>query len=199
MDLLLGSGVDVLTSGNHGWDGPESEAVHWPPRVLRPLNAPPGLPGKSAIVPAVGGEPVTVLNLCDAVAMPGAAPVYRSWLAAEGRGTVIVDFHGDSTWEKMIFATAVDGTAAAVLGTHTHEPTINLHLLPGGTGFVADVGMTAATGSPGGFPLTHFATKYRGDDWRGLPPYELATGPVALGAVWLRIEAGTTREIRRVT
>ena len=199
VELLLGSGVDVLTSGNHGWDGPEAETVHRHPRVLRPLNAPEGAPGKGSALLEIRGKPVTILNLCDAVAVRGASSAYRSWLAAERQGTVIVDFHGDSTWEKMIFATAVDGHAAAVLGTHSHEPTINLHLLPGGTAFVADVGMTGPTGHPGGFPLTHFAAKYRGEDWTHLPPFTLATGPIILGAVLLRIERGKTQEIRRIT
>ena len=200
VDLLLGNGVDVLTSGNHGWDGPEAGAVHRHPRVLRPLNVPEGTVGKGRVTLEVGGEPVTVINLAgERGVIDDALPVYRSWRAADRPGTVIVDFHGDSAWEKMIFATAVDGEAAAVLGTHTHEPTTNLHLLPGGTAFVADVGMTAPSGGPGGFPLTHFAAKYMGEDWSILPPFELAMGPVTLGAVRLRIEGGTTREVNRIT
>ncbi len=198
VELLLSSGVDVITSGNHGWDGPDAAAVHRHPRVLRPLNVPATMPGQGTATLEVGGEPVTVVNLCDAVALPAALPVYRTWLTVERSGTIIVDFHGDSAWEKMIFATAVDGTAAAVLGTHTHEPTSNLHRLPGGTGFVADVGMTAPTGWPGGFPLVHFAAKYKGEDWSTLPPYELATGPMMLGAVLLRVEGGRTQALERV-
>ncbi len=198
VDLLLGSGVDVLTSGNHGWDGPQAAEVHRHPRVLRPHNVPARLAGKGLVALEVGGEPVTVLNLCDAVALSGASSAYGAWLAAERQGTVIVDFHGDSAWEKMIFATAIDGEAAAVLGTRTHEPTRLLHLLPGGTAFVADVGMTGPTGSPGGFPLRHFAAAYRGEDVGALPPFALATGPMTLGAVWLRVEGGRARELRRV-
>ena len=199
VDLLLGNGVDILTSGNHGWDGPEAGAVHRHPRVLRPLNVPEGTVGKGTVTLEVGGEPVTVINLAgERGVIDDALPVYHAWRAADRPGAVIVDFHGDSTWEKMIFATAVDGEAVAVLGTHTHEPTTNLHLLPGGTAFVADVGMTGPTGGPGGFPLRHFAAKYQGEDWRGLPPYALNEGPVVLGAVWLRIEAGKTRELRRI-
>jgi calcineurin-like phosphoesterase len=109
-----------------------------------------------------------------------------------------VDFHGDSAWEKMEFATAVDGRVAAVLGTHTHEPTINLHVLPRGTALVADVGMTGPSGSPGGFPLDHFAAKMKGEDSASLPPFELAAGPMTLGAVLLRIEEGKTLHIERV-
>jgi hypothetical protein len=130
--------------------------------------------------------------------MPGALPPYGSWADADLEGTVVVDFHGDSAWEKMEFATAVDGRVAAVLGTHTHEPTSNLHVLPGGTALVVDVGMTGPTGSPGGFPLTHFAAEMRGEDTAALPPFGLSAGPITLGAVLLRIEDGKTERIERV-
>jgi calcineurin-like phosphoesterase len=199
VDLLLQAGTDVITSGNHGWDGPEAEAVHGHPRVLRPLNMPPKTIGRGLTTVEVAGEPVTIVNLASERGMiETALPVYPTWQTVERRGAVIVDFHGDATWEKMIFATAIDGEAAAVLGTHTHEATEALHILPGGTGFVADVGMTGPTGHPGGFPLTHFAAKYRGNDTRTLPPFTLATGPLTLGAVLLRIEDSTTRSITRI-
>lgn len=199
VERLLDSGVDVVTSGNHGWDGPDAEAVHRHPRVLRPHNFPKGVAGKGIATLEAGGERVSVLNLgSPTAAMPGALPPYGSWAGAALEGTVVVDFHGDSAWEKMEFATAVDGMVAAVLGTHTHEPTLNLHVLPGGTALVVDVGMTGPTGSPGGFPLTRFAAEMRGEDTAALPPFELAAGPTALGAVLLRIEDGKAQHIERV-
>lgn len=199
VEQLLAGGVDVITSGNHGWDGPEAVAAHAHPRVLRPANVSAGLPGKGGLTLDVGGEAVTVLNLAsERGIIDDTTPVYPAWRAADRRGTTIVDFHGDAAWEKMIFATAIDGEAAAVLGTHTHEPTHFLHLLPGGTAFVADVGMTGPTGAPGGFPLRHFATRYRGDDTATLPPFALADGPLVLGAVILTIADGRTTAIRRV-
>ncbi len=199
IERLLESGVDVVTSGNHGWDGPEAAIVHQHPRVLRPHNLPEGMMGKGIASLDVEGEQVSVLNLgSGTAAMPRALPVYESWLAARIEGTLIVDFHGDSAWEKMEFATAVDGRVAAVLGTHTHEPTINLHILPGGTALVVDVGMTGPSGSPGGFPLEHFAARMKGEDTGSLPPFGLATGPMTLGAIWLRIERGKTVEIKRI-
>jgi metallophosphoesterase (TIGR00282 family) len=196
---LLESGVDVVTSGNHGWDGPDADAVHRHPRVLRPHNFPEGVMGKGMATLEAGGETVSVLNLgSPTAAMPGALPPYGSWVDAALEGTVVVDFHGDSAWEKMEFATAVDGRVVAVLGTHTHEPTSNLHVLPGGTALVVDVGMTGPTGSPGGFPLTHFAAEMRGEDTAALPSFELAAGPITLGAVLLRIEDGKTQHMERV-
>ena len=200
VERLLAGGVDVITSGNHGWDGPEAEAVHAHPRVLRPLNLPHDAVGKGMLTLEAGAETVTVLNLGSRTAvMPEALPLYESFTAADPEGTVIVDLHGDSAWEKMEFATAVDGRATAVLGTHTHEPTINLHVLPGGTAFVADVGMTGPSASPGGFPLTHFAAEMRGEDPGPLPPFELSPGPTTLGAVLLRVEDGATLHIERVS
>ncbi|HEX8220906.1 MAG TPA: YmdB family metallophosphoesterase [Chloroflexia bacterium] len=196
---LLDAGVDVITSGNHGWDGPEVQEVHKHPRVLRPYNLPESVPGKGLVHLDVHGEPVTVANLSSVRGViERALPVYETWRTLDLRGTVIVDFHGDAAWEKMIFATAIDGQAAAVLGTHTHEPVHKLHILPLGTALVTDVGMTGPTGSPGGFPLLHFAARYRGEDDSSLPPFQLATGPVELGAVVLHIEQGKTRQIARV-
>jgi 2',3'-cyclic-nucleotide 2'-phosphodiesterase len=199
VERLLAGGVDVITSGNHGVDGPEAEAVHVYPRVLRPLNLPDGVPGKGVLILEAGGETATVVNLGSKTAvMPRALSLYESLLAAGREGNVIVDLHGDSAWEKMEFATAVDGRVAAVLGTHTHEPTMNLHVLPGGTALVVDVGMTGPTGSPGGFPLTHFSAEMRGEDPGALPPFELSSGPTTLGAVLVRIEGGKTLHIERV-
>ncbi len=200
VERLLESGVDVVTSGNHGWDGPEAEAVHRHPRVLRPHNVPEEAVGKGVVTLEIGEEAVSVVNLgSTTAAMPRALPPYESWLATGLEGTVIVDFHGDSAWEKMEFAPAVDGRVAAVLRTHTHEPTINLHVLPGGTALVVDVGMTGPSGNPGGFPLVHFATELKGEDYDSLPPFGLAAGSMTLGAVWLRIEGGKTGHVQRVS
>ena len=97
VERLLAGGVDVVTSGNHGWDGPEADVVHRHPRVLRPHNFPEGTAGKGVVALQVGGEPVSVINLgSPTAAMPEALPPYESWLAAGLEGTVIVDFHGDS-------------------------------------------------------------------------------------------------------
>ena len=140
-------------------------------QVLRPLNMPLGTIGHGTTTVEVAGELVTIGNLASERGMiEKALPVYPAWQTVERRGAVIVDFHSDAAWGEMIFASRDRREAAAVLGTHTHEATEALHILPGGTGFVADVGMTGPTGHPGGFPLAHFAASYRGDDWSALPP-----------------------------
>ncbi|MCQ8192637.1 YmdB family metallophosphoesterase [Streptomyces rugosispiralis] len=213
-DRLRGAGVDVITSGNHAWDGEmttvESALAH--PRVVRPANMPDGLPGRGSVTIDVHGEKLTVLNLMSrsAVVEPnplfqrwlaspdGVQPLWPAWRAADKAGAVLVDLHGLVISEKHAFAHAVDGTAAAVLGTHTHEATYHLHRLPGGTALVTDVGMTGRLGGVTGIDPLHWVAGLQGDDPAKLPPYELATGPMTLGAVVLTIEGGRTTELERV-
>lgn len=201
IELLLGAGVDAVTSGNHAWDGPEADRVLAHPRVLRPHNLPPGRAGKGVLrLDDVAEEPVTIVNLADTGAIADALPVYSAWCGIGVTGTVVVDFHGDHFDEKVGFAFAVDGTAAAVLGTHTHEPTLPLRLLPGGTAFVADVGMTGPEGGWGGIDPAYAVARVKGEV---VGPhhkrFELASGPVTLGAVLLRILNGRTVEITRIS
>jgi calcineurin-like phosphoesterase len=193
VDLLLDAGTDVLTGGNHSWDGPDAERLLALPRVVRPANVEDGI-GQGVLTVQSGGHALTVVNLLSpSAALPGMrapapAPIWPSWQRLIRRedlpGTVLIDLHGESPWEKAAFATALDGQVAAVLGTHTHDPTLRGHLLPGGTGYVTEVGMTGRLGhTGGGFDPAHFAASLRGEDTTALPPYRLATGPFALGAV----------------
>jgi 2',3'-cyclic-nucleotide 2'-phosphodiesterase len=213
-ERLLESGVDVITGGNHSWDGEiaEVEKVLAHPKVLRPFNMPAGVPGSGVLQLSVSGSDFTVVNLMSksAVAEPTplffrwltepqhVAPVWPAWQSIDRSGAVIVDFHGLSIFEKQSFAHAVDGTAAAVLGTHTHEPTLPLHLLPGGTALVTDVGMTGATGGVIGIDPAHWVAEIRGEDYGALPPYQLASGPMAMGAVLLTIDGTRCSAIERV-
>jgi metallophosphoesterase (TIGR00282 family) len=203
---LLAAGVDVVTSGNHAFDGPEVERVLDLPSVLRPLNLAEGVLGRGAITIDVGGEPLTVLVLADRDALALAPSVaafgrrpWDAWTALERPGTVIVDYHAQSDIEKQAFAHAVDGSAAAVLGTHTHEPTLPLHLLPGGTALVTDVGMTGPSGGIEGFDAARFVEMTRGTPRGAAPPVRVADGPIVLGAVLLEIAGGRTTAIRRLT
>jgi metallophosphoesterase (TIGR00282 family) len=206
VELLFSSGVDVITGGNHSWDGPEADAALAHPRVLRPHNLRDGVPGRGVLHMTVGGETVTVLNLADPACLRRLEILhgkvfhhYSGWVSADRPGTVIVDFHGDNVIEKQIFAHAVDGEAAAVLGTHSHEPTLPLHLLPGGTALVTDVGMSGPAGGVQGFSHRHFVKALRetGDHFGlGIPPVQ--EGEITLGAVLLEIERGRTVRISRL-
>ncbi|MFV2117085.1 YmdB family metallophosphoesterase [Streptomyces sp. Act-28] len=207
VDQLLAAGVDVITGGNHSWDSEESVKLLELPQVLRPLNIGAHIPGRGLLhVDTPAGE-VTVINLADHSAMRSVKaiedtfrPAFEAWRDAERRGTVLVDYHGDHVLEKQIFARAVDGVATAVLGTHSHEATIPLHVLPGGTGFVTEVGMTGPSDGMQGFAYdilvkglheTGNAFAY------GIPP--VSTGPLVLGAALLRTEQRRTVGIERVT
>ena len=206
VERLLASGVDVVTAGNHAFDGPEVASVLALSRVLRPLNLAPGVLGRGCLTIEVGGEPLTVLVLADRDALALAPTVaafgrrpWDTWQAAERAGTVIVDYHAQSDMEKQAFAHAVDGSAAAVIGTHTHEPTLPLYLLPGGTALVTDVGMTGPTGGIEGFDAARYVEIVRGTPPVAAPAVAVASGPVVLGAVVLDIAGGRTTAIARVT
>lgn len=207
--VLIDAGVDVITGGNHSWDGPEVEAVLTHPQVVRPHNVPEG-PGQGLITLGTGEAALTVVNLLSpTAALPGMrapqpSPLWPAWqrLSASGdlRGTVLIDVHGESAWEKASFAAAIDGEAAAVLGTHTHDPTLRAHVLDGGTAFVTEVGMTGRLGhTGGGFDPVHFAARFRGEDHTTLPPFRLSTGPLALGAVHLSTEGSGPGKTTRIT
>jgi len=207
VDGLLAAGVDVITGGNHSWDSLDSLRALAHPRVLRPLNLSEGVAGQGIVCLDLAGEAVTVVNLADACAMRSVRatagkfrPAYQAWRQADKRGTVIVDYHGDHVIEKQIFARAVDGQAAAVLGTHTHEPTAPLHLLPGGTAFVTDVGMTGPAGGVQGFGYDSFvdALNAFGVPF-ALPLPVPVDGPICLGAVLLEISGGRTTALRRLS
>jgi metallophosphoesterase (TIGR00282 family) len=206
VDQLLTAGVDVVTAGNHAFDGPEVADVLALPRVLRPLNLAPGVLGRGSITIDVAGEPLTVLVLADREALALAPSVaafgrrpWDAWCAAERPGSVIVDYHAQSDMEKQAFAHAVDGTAAAVIGTHTHVPTLPLHLLPRGTALVTDVGMTGPDGGIEGFDASRYVEIVRGTPREAAPPVRVAAGPIVLGAVMLDIAAGRTTAIARIT
>lgn len=193
LHTLLDTGADIITGGNHSWDGPDVQPVLAHPRVARPHNVDEEL-GRGVITIGTGDLTLTVVNLLSpTAALPGMrAPtpqrLWPAWQALRASqvlaGTVLIDLHGESAWEKASFATAIDGEVAAVLGTHTHDPTLRTHVLDGGTTYVTEVGMTGRLGhTGGGFDPAHFAARFRGEDHTALPPYQLSTGPMALGAV----------------
>ena len=204
VDMLLASGVDVVTGGNHSWDGDDAASTLDNARVLRPANANPALPGRGCVTVDIGAEELTVLNVADLRALgpharDAATPPYRAWLQGDRRGTTIVDFHGDHVIEKQVFAYAVDGEAAAVLGTHSHQPTLPLHILPQGTGFVTDVGMTGPRDGVQGFDHRRFVASLKLDGRYLAPPLPPpAAGPITLGAVVLEIVAGKTTRLERI-
>jgi len=148
---LFGCGVHLITSGNHIWDKKESvDFIKREEKLIRPANYPEGTPGRgSAIIRTASGIPVAVLNLEGRVFM---SPLECPFRVAdreiaklkEVTPIVLVDFHAEATSEKISLGWYLDGKASAVLGTHTHVQTADERILPGGTAYMTDVGMTGS-------------------------------------------------------
>jgi metallophosphoesterase (TIGR00282 family) len=147
---LFEMGVDVLTTGNHVYKHRDAyEFLSASDRVIRPANYPPAAPGQGHTVVEVDGTRVGVLNLLGGVELNAARSPFAEaddrLEALAGRAeVVIVDFHAEVTSEKVAMGWHLDGRAAACLGTHTHVPTADARVLPGGTAFISDVGMTGS-------------------------------------------------------
>jgi 2',3'-cyclic-nucleotide 2'-phosphodiesterase len=148
---LFDLGVDVITTGNHVFKHREVYPyLDRTDRVLRPANYPLSNPGRGSTVVEIAGRRVGVLNLSGALYLRVArspfveADTQLSELAGKGADAVIVDFHCELTSEKVAMGWHLDGRVAAVLGTHTHVPTADARLLPGGTAYISDVGMTGS-------------------------------------------------------
>jgi 2',3'-cyclic-nucleotide 2'-phosphodiesterase len=207
VERLLRAGADVVTGGNHAFDGPEFERVLAHDRVLRPLNVADTVPGKGTLtVTAATGEAVRVVVLADRQALEPAPPFarmtrepYAAFAALPNSAPLtIVEMHAQSVAEKQTLAHALDGEVAAVLGTHTHEPTLELRVLPRGTALVSDVGMTGPSDGLQGLHPQPFI-----DQARGVPPIERAPvrpadGETVLAAILLEVEGGVTRRLGRL-
>jgi metallophosphoesterase (TIGR00282 family) len=140
--------VDVITTGNHIWDNWKSRPLLAKnDRVIRPMNYPPGNPGKSFKIFDLGGFTVAVLQLqgrtyMQTIDCPFRAAESALKIISDKTGIIIVDFHAEATAEKISMGWHLDGKVSAVIGTHTHIQTADASILPGGTAFISDVGMT---------------------------------------------------------
>ncbi len=169
---LYAAGVDAITTGNHVWDQKgTTEFIDRHPRLLRPDNFPPGTPGRGlAVLDARGGRRVLVLNVMgrlfmDALDDPFAAAAGRH-PGPPPRGAVVahlVDVHAEATSEKQALAYHLDGKASVVVGSHTHVPTADARILPGGTAFMTDAGMCgdyeSVIGMATAVPVARFTRK----------------------------------------
>ncbi len=194
---LLSLGVDVVTLGNHAWDKPEilrfiSEAN----QLVRPLNFPDGSPGRGWTIRTVEHHNVAVVNMSGRVFMP--APLDCPFRAIEKTlpqletPLVIVDFHAEATAEKKAMGHFLDGRVSAVLGTHTHVQTADDQILPGGTAYISDVGMTGPFESVIGMKIEGATRKMV----QGLPGrLETAEGPAQFNAVMLHLDAVTGKAL----
>ena len=201
LERLWAVGVDAVTGGNHSWDGPHADDVHTDPRVVRPLNYGSHAPGEGATVVDVAGVRLGVVNLVSRTALPMADHPYDA-LGHRLTGwngdvdAVLVDFHGESVSEKQVFAWSYAGWVAAIVGTHTHVATLDARILPGGTAYVSDVGMTGPDGGMQGYAPDPFIASMRARI-RSREAGAFADGPATLGAVVIDIEDGRATAIRR--
>src|SRR5471032_2644462 len=148
---MIDAGADAITLGNHAWDQREALVfIERAPRLIRPINYPKGTPGRgAALVETKNGKHALVINamgrvFMDAMDDPFAA-VEREISACplrSGADAIIVDMHCEASSEKQAMGYFCDGRASLVIGTHTHVPTADYRVLPGGTAFMSDVGMT---------------------------------------------------------
>lgn len=148
-DDFFDLGVDVLTSGNHIWDKREIfPYLNQNARILRPANYPADNPGRGSVVVKLrNGEEAAVINLQGRVFMPTTDDPFRVIDSELGKlpshiRTIFVDMHAEATSEKLAMAWYLDGRVSAVIGTHTHIPTADETILPGGTAYQTDAGMT---------------------------------------------------------
>jgi 2',3'-cyclic-nucleotide 2'-phosphodiesterase len=206
---LFEMGIDVLTSGNHIWDKREIvgyfESANGNPysaarRLLRPANYPPGMPGSGIYRGSKGEVPYAVLNLQGRVFMAANDDPFRvadQLLEQTTAKVVLVDMHAEATSEKIAMGWYLDGRVTVVVGTHTHVPTADERVLPGGTAYITDVGMTGPHDSVIGVKkeliLERFLTN--------MPiRFEAATGDVRLHGIVIDCDekSGRARSIQRV-
>jgi len=173
---LFDCGVHIITTGNHVWD--KKEAVPYiakEMRILRPLNYPPEVPGCGSIIYIIANnkEKVGIINISGRVFMNTLDCPFRTGKSEveklkQETNIIIIDFHAEATSEKIAFAYYMDGKTSAVIGTHTHVQTADEKILPGGTAYITDVGMTGPHVSVIGIEkeqilerfLTHMPRKY---------------------------------------
>jgi metallophosphoesterase (TIGR00282 family) len=201
---LFAAGTDVITLGNHAWDRKELiPYIAENPRVLRPLNFPPGTPGAGSVVVDVpDGRRALVVNAMGRLFMDPLDCPFRGTAVELSRhrlaGTVaavVIDFHAEASSEKMAFGHSFDGQASLIVGTHTHAPTADHQILPGGTAYQTDAGMCGDYDSVIGMMKEGAATRF----WRKLPGERLqpAEGGATVCGVFVQTD-DTTGLARRI-
>ncbi len=199
-DGLLDAGADVVTLGNHTWDAKDAfELLEETPRLIRPLNYPPGAPGLGhTTLEARTGERVTVVQAMGRIFLPALDDPFRAmseFLETVPQGsTVIVDFHAEATSEKKAMGEFLAGRVAAVIGTHTHVQTAD-ELIKRGTAYLTDVGMTGVQDSAIGMRFDEVLYRFT----TGLPKrYKPADAPGTVCAVSLTLAGGRATAIERI-
>jgi hypothetical protein len=201
---LYKCGIDVLTSGNHIWDKKDSlDFINREGKILRPANYPEGTPGQgSEIYTTAGGTKVAVLNLEGRVFMNNLDCPFRTADREIDRlrtetAIIFVDFHAEATSEKTSLGWYLDGRVTALIGTHTHIQTADERILPGGTAYITDAGMTGSFDSVIGVRKEEAITKFLSQ----LPvKFEVAKNNLRLNGVTVTVDeqSGKALSIERI-
>jgi len=197
-DQLFGYGIDVMTSGNHIWDKKEAlDYIAREPRLLRPANYPDGVPGQGVtVVRSRGDVRVGIINVMGRVFLANIDDPFTlarreaERLRADGVMVIFVDVHAEATSEKVAMGWHLDGVVTAVVGTHTHVQTADNRVLPGGTAYLTDVGMTGPHDGVIGVEKAAVIRRFL----TGLPArFETASGDPRLNAVVITADEATGR------
>ena len=195
---FLAAGTDVITLGNHAWDRREIiPYLEEEKRVLRPANFPPGTPGHGAVVVAVrGGRKALVMNVMGRLFMDPLDDPFRAVQLELQRHRLghsiqaaIIDVHAEASSEKQAFGHSFDGMASLIIGTHTHVPTADHQILPGGTAYQTDAGMCGDYDSIIGMQKAAAAMRF----WKKMPGEKLAPadGEATLSGLYLETDDAT--------
>jgi hypothetical protein len=202
-ESLFAAGADVITLGNHAWDRKElAPYIMDHPRLIRPLNFPPGTPGAGSVVITLrDGRRALVINAMGRLFMDPLDCPFRASaveLAKHKLGVTVaaavIDFHGEATSEKMAFGHSFDGQVSMIVGTHTHCPSADHQILPGGTAFQSDAGMCGDYDSVIGMAKEGAAARF----WRKMPGDRLAPadGPVTVCGLFVETDDTTGLAVR---
>ncbi|MCA9471797.1 MAG: TIGR00282 family metallophosphoesterase [Nitrospirales bacterium] len=196
---LFDLGLTVITLGNHAWDKKEAlDFIRKDSRVLRPANYPDGVPGRgSMIVETPSGESLGILQLMGRVFMPILDCPFRVaerevQVLRERTQAIVVDMHAETTSEKMAMGHFLDGKVSAVVGTHTHVQTADEQILPKGTAYLTDLGMTGPSHSVIGMKPESVIEKFLLQMPRR---FEVARGPAVLCAALIEVDAMTGKAV----
>jgi metallophosphoesterase (TIGR00282 family) len=202
-EQLFSSGIDVMTSGNHIFDKKEAiEYIKKQPRLIRPANYPPSTPGNGFWAGSVKGVNVAVVNVMGRVFMPPSDDPFRivdevlNALPAET--TVrLIDIHAEATSEKVAMGWFLDGRVSAVVGTHTHIQTADEKILPEGTAYLTDIGMTGSYAGVIGMEKSDVIARFTSVTARRA---EHSSGQVRICAAVIDVDenSGKAREIQRI-
>lgn len=201
---MFGTGVDFITSGNHIFDKRDFKSyLDSTDRVIRPANYPPGVPGRGFGYAQAKGVTIGVLNVMGRTFMPPVDDPFRIADMAlselsDRTNIIVVDVHAEATSEKVALGRYLDGRVSAIYGTHTHVQTADEHILPGGTAYLTDVGMTGPTegviGMEAGPVLDRFTTGFS----ERFSVQKAGTKQFCAALVKIDVESGRATEIKRV-